>query len=1383
MDFKRYRPVFCIFLFMLLLCCLITAAAENLLDNPDFLELDEEDLPVDWYTDAYILEPGYTIFTHSEGDPEHPMAVVIQNIGENDARFAQTVEVEPESLYLLSGYVKAENVEGGHGANLSVEGIYAFSEKYYDTDGQWQYIEYYGETGPDQDYLTVFARLGGYSGVSTGKAYFADLSLKKVDSIPGDGIADLWYKEDSYIVQDEEETDDVSFSSGIFRPWMIFIGSVYGFLALFVIFQCHKKQFQGPEGLSVKPVYTGAVLLSALLLRLVICWLVEGYMVDVNCFLSWGNTMATVGPARFYEATSFCDYPPLYTYILALNSFFSRIIGNGTEIARIVFRFIPCVCDLIGCWILYRILIRQKDLKPYSCFFFLAFFALNPATILNSAAWGQMDSVLCLLLLSVAIFAVNGKWTAALPLYVVSVLVKPQALMLGPLGLIYILITWVKAPGTRKNILYGTGISLITLAAGVIPFSLNQNWDWIIQLYSRTLASYPYATVNTANMYYLLGGNWAAVCREAHALAPVILCIFCAAYSALWYFSGKEDKYRIIETVLSLLFAFGFVLAACLKASWAWTGGLAMCFAFLIIISQAVRSGNIRLLPWLGGLLYILLYVFGVKMHERYVFPAILLLGYAWVLLKDRRILYVLLLFTFTLFINEGIILDNSIRLGSQMGHLNNDTVWLADILSLLNITGSLYAVWLSIQLFHSEQVKPAREGRPADLSEWKADRKLHWSSRDTLLLSLITLIYSVICLLTLGSSRAPQNAWSSSSSDEQIVLDLGESINNFEILYFAQVSRNDFSISVSEDGLQWEEETWAQMDQGQCWKWKYVTISYENGNGNRTYYNSDESHIVRFSGRYIRISAHQLGLKLNEILIRNDEGIILPVLSISQLNAEPESELYSDPSALTDEQDTFENLPAIFGNEETRNSKVQPSWWNSTYFDEIYHARTAYEFLQGTVPYETSHPPLGKVLMSFCVAIFGMTPFGWRFAGALAGILMLPGMYLLGKQLTKKTWIGVTACLLMAFDCMHLTQTQIATIDSFPVLFIIFAYFFMLRFMQTDTAREKIHVPLVSLGLSGLFMGLSIASKWIGIYAGAGLAVLFFWHCARMIRRQKTNLIAHQNTDIPTIEKDPDTDRIQEKSCVYDAVNRTIVFCGWCILFFIVIPVIIYLLSYIPYLAFNAKRIHSVWDYISEVWRSQIGMFNYHSTPNLGMDHPFYSPWWEWPIIGKPMYYASQQYLEPDYPVHHSIFSFGNPVIWYGALAAVAICIIRRVLSRRYSLSENGYNWHIRSKDGGILYGFILIGLLAQYLPWVLVPRGTYIYHYFASLPFLMLSLCLCFSDYSQSTHEKAGKALAAIFLAASAAFFILLFPYASGMNVSAGWLNIGKHLLKIWY
>ena len=1383
MTFRRLKPLLLVFLFLAVFCSVFSASAENLLENPDFLELDNDDLPADWYTDAYVMEPGYTVFSHAEGDPEHPMAVLIQNIGENDARFAQTVEVEPESLYLLSGYVKADHVEGGHGANLSVEGIYAFSDKYYDTDGQWKYIEYYGETGPGQDYLTVFARLGGYSGVSTGKAYFADLSLKRVDSVPGDGIADLWYREDSYLSQDEDETGDEYLSSGTFRPWLMLIGSAFLILALFILYRCHLRQYFIADTIHINSFHVVIVLLSALAVRLVICWLVEGYMVDVNCFLSWGNTMTSAGPARFYEATSFCDYPPLYTYVLAFNAFLTRLLGSGTETARVVYRFIPCLCDLIGCWMLYRILIREKIIHEFACFMFLILLALNPAAILNSAAWGQMDSVLCLLILSVAVFAVEGKWMAALPLYVVAVLVKPQALMLGPLGLTFILIAWISSPGSRRKIVYGTVISLIVLAAGVIPFSLYQNWDWLIQLYGRTLASYPYATVNTANLYYLLGGNWSSVSKEASFWAPVILGLSCAGYGVFWYISCKNQKGRITETVISFIFFTAYIVSACLNASWAWNGGLAMGFSFILIISQAVRSGNIRLLPWLGGLLYILLYVFGVKMHERYVFPAILLLAYAWVLLKDRRILYVLVLFSFTLFINEGIILDNSIRLGSQLGHLNPDTVWLADILSLLNILGSIYAVWLSIQLFLDKQTQSAPAADSIGQFVLNTDRKLHWSTRDTLLLTLITAIYTLVCLLTLGSTKAPQTTWSSSSADEQIVFDLGEIQNDFEILYFAQVSRNDFSVSVSEDGEHWADETWAQMDQGQCWKWKYVTRSYDNGNGSRTFYNSDESHIIRFSGRYVRLSACQLGLKLNEVLFRNEKGQLLTVTAINQLCAETESELFSDPALLTDEPDSIENLPAVFDNEVTRNSKIQPSWWNSTYFDEIYHARTAYEFLQGAVPYETSHPPLGKVLMSVCVAIFGMTPFGWRFAGALAGILMLPGMYLLGKQLTKKTWIGVISCLLMAFDCMHLTQTQIATIDSFPVLFIIFAYFFMLRFLQTDITKEQIHVPLISLGLSGLFMGLSIASKWIGIYAGAGLAVLFFWHCIRIIMLQKKAVSLVQDQSMSDSVRESFSRWVPDDINVYNALTRTIVFCGWCVLFFILVPVIIYLLSYIPYLAYTAKRIHSLWDYIAEVWRSQVGMFNYHSTPNLGMDHPFYSPWWEWPVIGKPMYYASQQYLASDYPVHHSIFSFGNPVIWYGALAAVAVCIIRRILARRYSQPEDGYNWHLRSKDNNEQYSFILIGLLAQYLPWVLVPRGTYIYHYFASLPFLMLSLCLCFTGFGKNKSEKARKALAVIFVLVSAVFFIILFPYASGMNVSPDWLNIGKHLLKIWY
>lgn len=1385
MRFRRLILLLAAAMILLLpVCASCENTGENLLKNADFRHLDNDGLPDSWYTDAYILDQGYTVFGIAEGDPEHPMAVSIRNIGENDARFAQTVQVEPGTLYCLSGYIRAKDVEGGHGANLSVEGIYAFSDKCFDTEGEWEYIEYYGETGPDQDSLTVFARLGGYSGVSTGEASFADLSLTKADRVPGDGVADLWYRDDLYDDDDEyDEYDDeaVSAGTGTYRKPMVLISILYSCAALIILYIEHKRNYMKKESGRIAPLYMIAALLLSLLLRLVICWFVEGYMVDVNCFLSWGRTMADTGPAGFYEATSFCDYPPLYTYILALNSILSKILGGSQGLTRIIFRLFPTLCDLAGCWMLYRILCRRKDLNQRSCDLFLILSVFNPAMILNSAAWGQMDSVLCLLLACVALCAVWGKWKIALPLYVAAVLVKPQALMLGPLGLVYIVIIWIKSPAARKQILTGTGISLLTLAAGVIPFSLHQEWDWLIKLYARTLGSYPYATVNTANLYYILGGNWKPVGINAMIAAPVILSVLTAAYGIWWYLRAREQRFRLIETVISFAFAAAFIVFACLGLSWAWVGGLAMAFAFVIVISPAVRSGDIRLLPWLGGLLYILLYVFGVKMHERYIFPALLLLASAWALLKDRRILYLLILFSLTVFVNEGIVLENSIRLGADYGHLNSDTTIYADVISLMNVAGAVYAVWLSTELFQPKDFVPITEpSKSRSISDWKCDRKLHWSLKDSVLLTVITVIYTLISLLTLGSTKAPQTAWSSSSAAEQVIFDLGEYREDIEILYFAQVSRSDFSVSASTDGESWSPETWAQMDQGQCWKWKYVTTSYDNGDGTRTFYNSDESHIVRFSARYIRLTSQQLGLRLNEIIFRTENGEIIPVRSVSRINGEPESELYSDPEALTDEQDTIENLPSLFMSETTY-AKIQPSWWNSTYFDEIYHARTGYEFLNGTVPYETSHPPLGKVLISVGIALFGMTPFGWRFAGAVAGVLMLPGMYFLGKQLTKKTWIATMSCLLMALDCMHLTQTQIATIDSFPVLFIIFAYLFMLRFIQTDFIREKLHVSLISLAFSGFFMGLSIASKWIGIYAGAGLAILFFWHCWRTIRLQRKAEALCLSDSIPDTEKAV-LQAWNVENGAPDAVKRFLVLCLWCILFFVVIPLAIYLLSYIPYMAYNSKRIHSFMDYLREVWLSQRQMFSYHSTPNLGKDHPFYSPWWQWPIIGLPMFYASKQYLPADSPVFHSIFAFGNPVIWYSGLAAILFCVWRAALTRRYRIPQNGLLWHIRSTTYQPRYMFLMVGLLAQYLPWVLVPRGTYIYHYFASLPFLMTAICLCF-DTDDPRTEKISRIIGTLFIILFAVFFVLLFPYASGMNTSVGWLNIGKSILRIWY
>jgi hypothetical protein len=278
------------------------------------------------------------------------------------------------------------------------------------------------------------------------------------------------------------------------------------------------------------------------------------------------------------------------------------------------------------------------------------------------------------------------------------VLTKPQALLLGPLGLIFAVIVWLRDKSSRKEIIVGLLVSILVFFASIIPFSMTQNWDWIIQLYMKTLGAYPYVTLNAANIYYLFGGNWIDIGNVASVFIGILFGILCIAYGVSCFIHARDQKHYMIEGICIGLFSVCFITCGILHASWSFIGSMAMVFIFGIILSTAIRSKDIQLLPWLGGLLFVLLYTFGVKMHERYILPAFFLLGYAWIIQKDRRILYLLLLFTATSFINEWIVLDNSIRLGRAFGHLNEDTVVIADMISVLNVIGAIWAGWLNIQ-------------------------------------------------------------------------------------------------------------------------------------------------------------------------------------------------------------------------------------------------------------------------------------------------------------------------------------------------------------------------------------------------------------------------------------------------------------------------------------------------------------------------------------------------------------------------------------------------------------------------------------------------------------------------------------------------------------
>ncbi|NLO16254.1 MAG: phospholipid carrier-dependent glycosyltransferase [Clostridiales bacterium] len=1327
------------------------AYGNDILTNGDFESITGEGLPEGWYTDAYIKSATLSSFEVSSGKEGNGASII--NRGLNDARFFQTVPVYPNTVYCLEADVLAE-AHDGKGANLSVADVYTFSKSVYSSGGDWQHITLYGLTNSDQRDVTIFARLGGYSGESMGMAVFDNVRLYPVQAVPSGEPLTYWFSQQP--AKAEEMDEEVR------SHWLILLVTVlcYTAFALIVAGKIEVHFNQSLTSSKYQNQYIWAVLLLAALVRWAIAIVVPGYGVDIGCFTGWANRMAEVGPAMFYRTDIHSDYPPGYMLALWPLGVLGRWLGTGAT--EWMVKQPPILCDVLAIGVLYRWM-NKKTRNTRAAWLLALLYALNPLIILTGAGWGQVDSVTALFIMLVVIFAMDGKWKAALPLYVVAVLMKPQALMFGPLGAVALItdMLWRKDKGKLKDVLIGVGLALAAASAIVLPFSVHEKgFDWLIDLYTGTMSFYDKATVNATNLYFLFGKNWTDVGQAAPFVMRFLGSAALLVPSAVYVLrrnriSSLMDENRLGWSVAIILIAAPALAVVVFPVSFAVMGTLLMVSSFAAVTWQYARGRDIRLLPLLGAILLILFSSLGVMMHERYMFPALLLLMMAYAFRRDKRLFVLMLLVTFIVFLNVGVVLDRGIRIGGSAGHLDapdfgiqSDSAILEYVLSALGVLMASLALYLGFVFtdksienmpFSTANIPETQDSVPPGNRAIEQLKKAYalekTTRRDWLIAGVITLLYAVLALTNLGSTDAPQNAFVSRAIGEEAVIDLGES-REFNILYYPGIHWGDqqFGIETSFDN-----ETWthfpAQAARGDCFTWKYHR---EAAPGSDPLAYSAEW--VTHYGRYVKVVSESFDLTLIELLFR-DAVTLEPIVPRA---------ISDNAHSLIDEQDSLEG---------------SPSWFNSMYFDEIYHARTAYEQLNGlrgeepSAIYETTHPPLGKAMMTMSIMVFGMTPFGWRFAGAMAGVLMLPGMYLMARLFTKRRYAALLAILFMAFDCMHFAQTRIATIDSFVTLFIIWATYFMFRYVLMDFYHTPFRKTLIPLGLSGLFMGLAVASKWTGCYAGLGLGVMFFWSFHRRVRQGMEAEKARGNDDDAILVLASEQWKIR--------ALRTL---AACLIFFVLIPALIYYLSFYPVFVATPGGLT-----VQKVLDANRNMFNYHNSPGLGMDHPYYSAWYKWPVSQKPMWYYSSKVVDG---LGSTIFAFGNPVVWWVGLGAIVFAMVS-IVGRRVRLRPLS----LKCYDGADMRPMLmLIAFAAQYLPWVLVSRGTYIYHYFPAVPFIILATSYCLDR----LHDRIGvraKVFAIILMVLAWVLFVGFYPYVSGLRAPTQWLDLMKWFPGIWY
>ncbi|MFI5198764.1 MAG: phospholipid carrier-dependent glycosyltransferase, partial [Candidatus Limnocylindrales bacterium] len=124
-----------------------------------------------------------------------------------------------------------------------------------------------------------------------------------------------------------------------------------------------------------------------------------------------------------------------------------------------------------------------------------------------------------------------------------------------------------------------------------------------------------------------------------------------------------------------------------------------------------------------------------------------------------------------------------------------------------------------------------------------------------------------------------------------------------------------------------------------------------------------------------------------------------------------------------------------------------------------------------------------------------GSDPFAWRFPGVIAGALTAVLIYLLARILFRRRAIAVLAGFLVAVDGMFFVQSRIAMNDVYVGLFIVAAYA-LFAAIWTGWWRWR-WAWVVGLPVVGVLLGLALASKWVGLYAIAGVGILILGRSA----------------------------------------------------------------------------------------------------------------------------------------------------------------------------------------------------------------------------------------------------------------------------------------------
>jgi dolichyl-phosphate-mannose--protein O-mannosyl transferase len=438
-------------------------------------------------------------------------------------------------------------------------------------------------------------------------------------------------------------------------------------------------------------------------------------------------------------------------------------------------------------------------------------------------------------------------------------------------------------------------------------------------------------------------------------------------------------------------------------------------------------------------------------------------------------------------------------------------------------------------------------------------------------------------------------------------------------------------------------------------------------------------------------------------------------------------------------------------------------------------------------------HPPFGKVLIAGGEWLFGLSPFGWRFAAAVVGSLSILLLARIARRMTRSTLLGCFAGLLLAADGLEFVMSRTALLDIFVMFWVLAAFGCLVvdrdlyRARMADAAAGSAVAGSATAGAvagsaaagsaaagsaaagesaaagaprtpvrwwrigAGVCLGLACGSKWNGLWFVPAFAALSFaWDVG-----------ARRTAGLGKVTG-----------------PGLLRYLGGLAGSFVALPLVAYLATWTGWFATssgydrNWAQLHGV---NIPVISPLISLFQYNKamlTFNTGLQkhHPYQSQPWTWLTISRPVSY----YWSCPTSGHGvcakgdaaEVLAIGTPVLWWGAILALLVCL----------------GWWLTRRDWRA--GAVLVGVAAGWLPWFAYAKRTQFYFYsVAFVPFLVLAVVLCLglvmgSATASAARRAVGASLAGAFVLAVLLNFAYLYPLLTAQAIPyPSWLA------HMWY